>query len=166
MLSALLQSNYAQVDATAATDFMAGYLFRLTSQDHDEYLQRCFHADSKLSETIDAAMRDQEAGELEKAMAEWKETASMYEGDLQECGEVLDAYNAIKKYESEVLARPDAKEYIREMIEKNKEWVEGAEAAKIDQWKAGEYFVSGKFAAMAAQYMGIAPPAGQLESGS
>ena len=44
------------------------------------------------------------------------------------------------------------------MIEKNKEWVEGAEAAKIEQWKDGKYFVSGKFAAMAAQYMGIAPP--------
>ena len=44
------------------------------------------------------------------------------------------------------------------MIQKNKEWVEGAEAGKIQQWNDGKYFVSGKFAAMAAQYMGIAPP--------
>ena len=43
------------------------------------------------------------------------------------------------------------------MIENNKEWVEGAEAAKIEQWKDGKYALSGKFAAMAAQYMGIAP---------
>ena len=65
-------------------------------------------------------MKDQKAGDLEKAQAEWMEIASMYEGDIQDCTEVLDTYNAIKKYESEVLARPDAEEYIREMIEKNK----------------------------------------------
>ena len=48
------------------------------------------------------------------------------------------------------------------MIAKNKEWVDGAEKNKLELWKAGNYFVSGKFAAMAAQYMGIAPPNGQL----
>ena len=108
-------------------------------------------------------MKDQEAGDFEKAQAEWKEIASMYEGDIQDCAEALDTYNAIKKYETEVLARSDAKEYIKKMIEKNKEWVDGAEAGKLEQWKAGNYFVAGKFAAMAAQYMGIAPPNGQLE---
>merc|ERR1712051_124394 len=95
----------------------------------------CFNPDATLSDTIDSAMRDQESGNLKLAMGEWAKTAPMVERDIKNCDKVLDEYNRIKQYEKDVLARPDAKDYIKEMIEKNKEWVEGAEAAKIEQWK-------------------------------
>ena len=77
-------------------------------------------------------MRDQKAGEFEKAMAQWKEIAPMYEEDIKGCTDVLDAYKAIKKYQQDVLARSDAKEYLRKMIEKNKEKIDEAEESKIN----------------------------------
>ena len=90
-------------------------------------------------------------------MALWKKVAPMIDSDIRGCDQILDDYNRIKNYEQEVFARSDAKEYIKGMIEKNKEWIEGAEAAKIENWKESKYFESGKFAAMSAYYMGIAP---------
>ena len=108
MLSALLQNNFMQVNSTAAKDFIAGYLFELTGQNQFDYLTECFQDDQQLANIMDEAMRDQQAGEFEKAMEQWKKIAPMYEEDIKGCTDVLDAYNAIKKYRDDVLARPDA----------------------------------------------------------
>ena len=53
-------------------------------------------------------MMNQKAGEFQKAIDQWKEIAPMYAEDIKGCTDVLDAYNAIKKYRDDVLARPDA----------------------------------------------------------
>ena len=65
-------------------------------------------------------------------MAEWKESALMYQEDIKGCPDVLDTYKAIKKYQQDVLARSDAKEYLRKMIEQNKEKIDEAEESKIN----------------------------------
>ena len=52
-------------------------------------------------------------------MAQWKEIAPMYEEDIKQCTDVLEAYKAIKKYQQDVLERPDAKEYLRKQIKEN-----------------------------------------------
>ena len=59
MLSALLQNNFMQVRSTAAQDFIAGYMFKLTGENQTDYLTECFQDDQKLADALDAAMRDQ-----------------------------------------------------------------------------------------------------------
>ena len=112
---------------------------------------------------MDAAMMNQKAGEFQKAIDQWKEIAPMYAEDIKSCTDVLDAYNAIKKYQDDVLARPDAKEYLRKKIEESQKFIEKEEWDKINQWSMGSYFVSGRHAADADVYMGIAPKKGELE---
>ena len=73
----------------------------------------CFNPDATLSDTIDNAMRDQQSGDLKAAMGEWEKTAPMIESDIKNCDKVLAEYNRIKQYEKDVLARPDAKDYIK-----------------------------------------------------
>ena len=82
----------------------------------------------------------------------------MVDTDVKACGDIIDDYNKIKKYEQDVFARPDAKDYINQIIQKNKEQIESCEVRKIELWNDGSYFASGTYAAMAAEEMGIIPP--------
>ena len=56
MITALLQESASQVEASAATQFLTGYLGRLTQDDLHDYIRLCFKEDDDLSETMDKAM--------------------------------------------------------------------------------------------------------------
>ena len=53
MLSALLQANFTNVDAEAATQFWAGYMQRFTGADEQAYFKTCFSEDQNVSDMMD-----------------------------------------------------------------------------------------------------------------
>ena len=58
----------------------------------------------------------------------------------------------------EVLARPDAQDYIMENLHEYQREVDLFEYYKVYQWKAGNYYESGDFAAKVNSKIGLAPP--------
>ena len=82
----------------------------------------------------------------------------MYNKDVAGCDQILELYNKIQKYEEDVLARPDAKEFIEGQIRLNKVVIDRTEKQKIDAWNGFWYFSAGGAANFAAQKMGLAPP--------
>ena len=53
-------------------------------------------------------------------MKEWKKISLSIMQDMKPCSKVYGEYERVKNFEKEVLARPDAQQYIRQMVEKNK----------------------------------------------
>ena len=116
MLSALLQASYNQVEAEAATQFMAGYMQRFTDSDEQEYFKTCFVNDQSVSDIMDKAMQFQEQGDYEDAMKEWKKMAVPLSEDIKACSKIYGEYERVKEFEKGVFERPDAQQYIRQMI--------------------------------------------------
>ena len=65
MLSAFLQSNYAQIEATSAAEFFSGFMWQFTHDNKLDYIKSCFHEDQTLAETIDKAVADMKSGHAE-----------------------------------------------------------------------------------------------------
>ena len=90
-------------------------------------------------------------------MKEWKKIPDSIMQDMKPCSKVYGEYERVKNFEKEVLARPDAQAYIRQMVEKNKQEIEAAEKAKIELWKEAKYGEAGYQSAISAQLYGLAP---------
>ena len=146
MISSLLQSSLAGISMDAAAQFTAGYLYGITSKDERDYIVKCFNNDAELNNIIDTAMADQKKGDNDGAQKEWQKTQKMYETDMAGCKDVAKDFEDLKKYEDDVLARSDAKEFIEANIKKYSAEIDKAETEKLGEWEKGVYFNSGMFA--------------------
>ena len=127
----------------AAAKFTAGYLFGITYKDKEDYILSCFKNDADLNNIIDAAMADEKKGDYEASQKEWEKTKKLFETDMAGCKDVAKDFEALKKFEEDVLARPDAKEYIQSRMEKYKTELEDNSKNKVDVWGHGAYFTAG-----------------------
>ena len=108
MLSAFLQSNYAQIEAVSAAEFLSGFMWQFTREDKLDYIKSCFHEDQTLAETIDTAVQNMKSENTEAATEGWKNAATMFDKDIGSCYQVSSTYRKIRKFEEDVLAKPDA----------------------------------------------------------
>ena len=159
MLSALLsKSLYLSEDAAA--QFSAGYLYGITSEDKRDYIVGCFKNDAELNNTIDRAIADQASGDQAASDKEWKSAKSLYETAMANCTEVAAAFEQLKKYEEDVMARPDAEDFIEANMKKYADQITQSGENEVEEWQKGAYFNSGMFSGYTMQYLGLAPPRG------
>ena len=142
----------------AAAKFTAGYLFGITYKDEKDYILSCFKNDADLNNIIDAAMADEKKGDYEASQKEWEKTQKLFETDMGDCKDVAKDFEALKKFEEDVLARPDAKEYIQSRMEKYKTELEDNSKNKVAVWGHGAYFTAGQLSGYSMMYLGLAPP--------
>jgi len=77
---------------------------------------------------------------------------------MADCKDVAKDFEDLKKYQDDVLARSDAKEFIDARMKQYEAEIEKAEKNKLSEWELGVYFNSGMFSGYSMQYMGLAPP--------
>ena len=158
MLSHLVQSSLTAVSMDAAAQFSAGYLYGITSKDKRDYIVDCFKNDASLNATIDRAMADYMKGDNDSAEKEWQTASPLFEKAMGSCDKITDDFAALKKYEDDVLARSDAKEFIDANMKKYKDEIEKSGSLEVSEWEKGVHFNSGMFAGYTMQYIGLAPP--------
>ena len=76
--------------------------------------------------------------------------ANLIDEDIKPCFDILREYEKIKNFERDVLARPDADEYVRMFMDLNKDEIQQAEDEKIGYWFSADYIAAGQAAAEAA----------------
>ena len=100
MLSALVQSNYAQVDATTATDFFAGsdrdsyapaqftagWYYGISGKDKRDKIVECFKPNDKLTNFLYEAFEEYIAGNKMAGDAYLARTKPLYRRALSDCG--------------------------------------------------------------------------------
>ena len=104
MLSSLLQSNQAQVYATAASNFFAGsdrdpyapaqftagWYYGISGKDKREKIIECFKPDDKLTNFLYEAFDEYAAGNKMAGDAYLAKTKPLYRRALSDCGNLKD----------------------------------------------------------------------------
>ena len=101
--------------------------------------------------------------QFKEAYHVWMTTPSMFAAAIAGCQnsddkQVYEDFEYAKIFMDEVLARPDAQEYIMENLHEDEQEVELFEYYKVLKWENGDYYQSGTFAAKVSSIIGLAPP--------
>ena len=100
MLSALsqFQSNSSSVPASAATEFVAGYLYNLNTAHSRDYFSTCFTEDQALADYFNQAFEYLADQQYEVEIGFWALTEPMIKKDIAGCTEALATYNKLMQF--------------------------------------------------------------------
>ena len=86
-----------------------------------------------------------------------KKAGHMYETALEDCSETADVFEELQQFQKDVLARPDAEDFIQANIAENKAEFDRNGILEISSWKDGNYFNSGMYTGIVSTLMGLTP---------
>ena len=86
-----------------------------------------------------------------------KKAGHMYETALVDCSETTDVFEKLQQFQKDVLARPDAEDFIQANIAENKAEFDRNGILEISSWKDGNYFNSGMYTGIVSTLMGLTP---------
>ena len=164
MLSALIRQQVSTISEDAAAQFTAGYLYGVTAQDKRDYIVSCFANNTTLNETLDQMNKDLIDKNWDAVKKDSDKTQPLYETAMAGCDEVSSIEEALKKYESDFWAQENAQEIYDANAEKYAAQIEESLKNWTDRWNLGVYFDAGMFAGYVNQYLGTAPPYGELNN--
>ena len=150
MLSALIQSNFQEVQATtrdpdAPAQFIAGWHHGISQNKNIDDLS-CFKADDDLTNTLYDAMEAYIAGNHADGDAKMTATVPLYKEALSGCGRVEKLIEKWAQRIDEMKAREDWPQLLKEIYQANKDEIDRDTGLELREWEQGVFFNSGMFA--------------------
>ena len=150
MLSALIQSNFQEVQATtrdpdAPAQFIAGWHYGIAHEKDRDDLS-CFKADDDLTNTLYDAMEAYIAGNHADGDAKMTATVPLYKEALSGCGRLETHIGKWAQRIDEMKAREDWPQLLKEIYQANKDVIDRDTGLELREWEQGVFFNSGMFA--------------------
>ena len=100
MLSALSQfkTDWPSVPASAATEFVAGYLYNLNPAHSVDYFRTCFIEDQYLADTLNTAFEYLADQQYEEEIGFWAVIMPLITTDIAGCSEALSTFDKLKQF--------------------------------------------------------------------
>ena len=127
----------------AAAAFAAGYLFGVERGDKFSYILSCFTTDTELNQILDDIMADYAKGDTKSGDAGWDLAEPRFKIALTPCTDVAAEFNALDQYTQDVLARPDAEDFINARALEYEDIINFEGGEMIYYWNIGNYFYAG-----------------------
>ena len=150
MLSALLQSNYLEAQATtrdpdAPAQFIAGWHYGIAHEKERDDLS-CFVADDDLTNTLYDAMEAYIAGNHAEGDAKMTATVPLYKEALSGCGRLATLIGKWAQRIDEMKERQDWQQILKEIYNANKDLIDRDTDLELKEWEQKDFFNSGMFA--------------------
>lgn len=151
-------------DQTAPGQFVAGWLYGITTLDERDYIMQCYESDDMLTSFLYAAFENYFAGNEQLGDAMMHCTRPLYEKALGKCDKSADVLTKLDQYYVKWESQPNADELKKKAYEANKDWCDKEFGFIQKTWTEGVFFDTGMFSGQVQAMLEGKPDLGLVDT--